>query len=502
MNLPSNKRTWVSVIPFILLAALGILVRIAYFYTHRPIWQDEATLVLNVIQKPLVGLLGPLDAIVCPADTGTLQACPYFFLVLTKFLISLWGPSPEVLRILPLFSSFVFIGGAAVWLKRNMDLAVGLVCLALISFSGFLIRYATEYKQYGMELTVTTLLLMLFVSIAKSEKITVPQTLALAVAGAVAIWFSFSSVFVLASSGTVLFFSRLRTHPRRDLVLLCAAAAAWLVSLAIDYRLCLHWNANDKPMFLVHTDTYLSIPSSPTEVRRFFESFYELCGLSLGAEELWYGLAGVFGLVGVIVLWQRDRTMAALIAGPIVVTMIVSILHRYPWGGRFTVFLAMNAAILAAQGCVFIVGAIRDRSSVAAAICIPLLIFPIVHSAIRPFNIKRGPSNLQGLDYGAILKTIRASEPNFTKVYVACDARALIDYYGGVYGYRIPGMIYGKHFIRGSHEGDSIPAFCDEVVSWGEPGARCERGGGEMQRRSGAATAVVNTAGVGLRVGD
>src|SRR5262249_57974738 len=59
--------------------------------------------------------------------------------------------------------------------------------------------------------------------------------IALAVVGVVAPWLSYPSVFALAGVGSMLLFHAWIGQRRRDLMILLAASALWIVSFASEY---------------------------------------------------------------------------------------------------------------------------------------------------------------------------------------------------------------------------------------------------------------------------
>ncbi len=106
--IPVLMRNW----RFWLIAALitGIAWRLLDYFLRFPIWGDEASLGMNIIQRNYLQLLQPL---------GRVQVCPIGFLWLSKFMISVAGTSTLTLRFFPLLAGI------------GATLLLALICMAL-----------------------------------------------------------------------------------------------------------------------------------------------------------------------------------------------------------------------------------------------------------------------------------------------------------------------------------------------------------------------------------
>ena len=182
-----RRLSWVAV-------AVGCLLRIAQYVLNRSLWMDESYLSLNILHRSFAGLWRALDYH---------QGAPIGFLLLEKSAVRLWGGSEYALRLFPLLagiaSVFLFYQLAnKVLVARAVPVAVG-----LFAISPSLVYYSSEVKQYSGDTAIAILLYWLTVEGSKSEWKFWRSALA-AVAGAIAIWFSHSSVFVLAGVGTTI----------------------------------------------------------------------------------------------------------------------------------------------------------------------------------------------------------------------------------------------------------------------------------------------------------
>ena len=134
--------------------AVGLAARLVRYLLRFPLWEDEAMLSTNFLDRGYLDLLRPL---------GYLQVAPTLFLWGQLTVVKLLGFSEYTLRLLPLLSSI-----ASLFLFRRL---AGLLLrgIALVAAFGIFavayppIRYAAEAKPYGGDLFLALLMLLLVV---------------------------------------------------------------------------------------------------------------------------------------------------------------------------------------------------------------------------------------------------------------------------------------------------------------------------------------------------
>ena len=95
-GLPSDEsapRAWL--VP-VALGVLGAALRLWQYATGASLWADEANMALNIVDRPLGRLLGPLDY---------RQMAPPGWLLLQKAAVTLLGDGEHALRLIPLLGS-------------------------------------------------------------------------------------------------------------------------------------------------------------------------------------------------------------------------------------------------------------------------------------------------------------------------------------------------------------------------------------------------------------
>ena len=132
------------------LLAAGALLRVAQYLSNRSLWLDEAYIAPTILKRSFAGLLWP-------PDYG--QIVPVGFLALVRAAVALFGASEYALRLVPLLC-----GLAALFLFRRvagrlLPAPAVPIAAALFSFSGPLIGFSSELKQYSSDVLAALFLL-------------------------------------------------------------------------------------------------------------------------------------------------------------------------------------------------------------------------------------------------------------------------------------------------------------------------------------------------------
>ncbi len=106
--------------------------------------------------------------------------------------------------------------------------------LSLFAFSGSLIYYSSEVKQYSSDVAVTIMLLWLLSKLADGP-LTSRALVRSSSLGALAIWVSHPAVFVLSGAGLALLVFALVKQDWPRLTRLSGVCGVWALSFAICY---------------------------------------------------------------------------------------------------------------------------------------------------------------------------------------------------------------------------------------------------------------------------
>ena len=409
------------------LLAAGALLRVAQYLSNRSLWLDEAYLVSTILKRSFAGLLAP-------PDYG--QIVPIGFLALERAAVAIFGPSEYALRLVPLLAGIGSLYFFARVARRVLPEPAVPIAAALISFSGPLIGFSSELKQYSTD--VLAALLLLDRALDALER---PQRrgafAGLAVAGAVLLWFSLPAVFTLAGIGATLAGDALRSGERARLRAVAAAGLLWIASFAALWLAFLRHIGRAPDVLAFWADAFLPFPPrSFVDVYWLPKNFGALFGDPAGF--VFRGLGILAFLVGGVVLLRESRERLALLLAPMLFALAASALRWYPFSGRTLLFLAPALYLLVALG----IEEIREETSTRApavwAILLALLLFhPVLWSVRALFHPREKEEMKPALAY------VRSHAAPGDRLYVYSAALPAFGYYEPRSGFPVDRTIPG-----------------------------------------------------------
>ncbi len=212
-------------------AVFGILIQISALTGARPLWADEEMIALNVRDRSVTTLAGPL---------WMGQSAPLGWLVLERTALVTFGTGEIALRLVPML-----FGGAtlllAVWVGRRWlhPIAAALFVL-LCAISPWLAHYALELKHYSADAFWALLLPAVAVSAAEAQDSAVRarRTRWFWACTALAHWFSNGGLLATPACVILLLVISWRRHGARATIVEHARGAALAtVSFAAHFAL-------------------------------------------------------------------------------------------------------------------------------------------------------------------------------------------------------------------------------------------------------------------------
>lgn len=217
---------------FYFLISSGIILRIFEFVVGRSLWEDEAKLALNIIERGYLDLMQPLRFF---------QVAPLPFLWTERFFFTII-PSPDyALRIFPLLCGIGML--YPLWYlvrKATKSEALALWTLAFAAFNPFSVYYAVEIKQYSSDLFLAILLPALYFKATElpSEK----RKWLLILTAIPAMFFSYVSIFILFTLGSHRLWNwkiNKKLEPEYFWIF-----GAWILLFGINYFLFIHGHSS------------------------------------------------------------------------------------------------------------------------------------------------------------------------------------------------------------------------------------------------------------------
>jgi hypothetical protein len=341
--------------------ALGIAIRAVRYLLCFPLWNDEAMLAVNFLDRGYRGLLQPLDC-------G--QVGPPLFLWLELAAVRLLGFNEFSLRLFPFASGIAGLLAfryLATMLFRG-SAAVVAVAIFAVSYPG--IRYAAEAKPYSSDMLVAVVLLALAAKWWRDgQKPAWLWLLAAVVPAAMAL--SLPAVFVAGGLSLAIASVLGRSGARRGwgawTIYNISLAGSFLVLFVVSIKAQADWQ--NEFMERGWRDAFPPLTSAVKFLTWLVRTHAgPLLAQPVGGEN--GGSAGtlVACAVAVIALGRRRRkSLLVLCLAPFGLNLLAAALGRYPYGGhvRMAMYLAPAVCLLAGFGAVACLG--RLQLSIRAA---------------------------------------------------------------------------------------------------------------------------------------
>jgi len=291
---------------------LGIFLRTKVFLINQSFWHDECALAWNILNKSYVELLSPLRF---------LQMAPLGFLFSTKMLVSWFGNSENIFRLIPYLASLFSIV-AFYYLSRELFKTKNALFFANFIFAICfpLYYYAAEFKSYSVDVLLCLLALLIF------QKINNKNLIVNAILLSCFVWFSFSSAFILLSGIIVLFLDK-----KFDLKQKVYFSIPFLINFLILFSIYFlrNFSVTKGKMVAFWSDKFLTF-------NNFFHLFADWIEFLFSPSVL----IPLLSIVGVIYFLKEKNNFIKISLTVISILILCSFFKIYPFYGRLILFLA------------------------------------------------------------------------------------------------------------------------------------------------------------------
>ncbi len=313
----------------LIILIIGIVLRTCGLLQGHSFYLDEGDLIVNFRLFSYLGLFGPIYF--------DIQAPP-MFLVMGKFLYSTFGYNEILLRSVIYFSGclslVLFFTLCKKVFKSNFSVFYAMLFLSL---SYNLIYYSQAFKQYTIEMMFAIIATILFLNL-DIEKLNRKDSLRLGIISAVSFWFSYSLAFVLSGFACVylakaIFEKSIYKIKNFLTYLLPIGIAFW-----IYYITNLQFVVGNKNLYTFWDRFTGFFPTSLAPINYIW-----------GSNKYVVISVCILLIIGVVRFYLEDKFKLAVIASPILMTLVASALHLYPFGTRLIIFLFPFFFILIAK---------------------------------------------------------------------------------------------------------------------------------------------------------
>ena len=428
---------------------LGTALRLRQYLINRSLWSDEANLAVNLVTRNFSGLTRLLDYH---------QAAPLGFLFIEKLSIIIFGNHDYIMRLFPLFAGIL-----ATYLIYKIARAsfgtFGLFAVSVLSINWWLVYYSSELKQYSSDVMVALLLVYLAINCLK-ENVQFKNFLALGIVGAIVIWISHPSVFIMAGIGLVLVLEKFTRKKYAPWAWILGIGIGWLASFGLEYLVSLRHIVADGYLINYWRKAYLPMP--PWSDKSWYkDTYYSFVFFAFHrADNLMAVVTLVLSAIGALSLLIRDRKIALLIISPFVVAVIASALQRYPLKNRFMLFLIPFALLLMAEGFRGIYWLAAKWRPDFAAVFSGILVLAVIWQIV-PITYEKAISG-EKTDIRPVLAYVAKNRLPDDVVYVFYRTNAIYHYYAPFYGLDTGNIIIGSQEAR---KRVALQSYEDDVLN-------------------------------------
>jgi hypothetical protein len=426
---PADGRKWGYKELAWALALLGIAIRLEQYLYNRSLWMDEAMVGLNLIQRTFGQLTKPLEFHVTE---------PIFWLFTSKLCNVLLGGRELALRLPEITAGIISVLLVLALGKRLLSPAGVCIAVGWFALSRPLIYYSSELKPYGSDPAVAALLWL--VALWVILKPTRARILALAILGAVAVWFSYPALFVLSGLGLTILWWALAQGGWRRLAPFVPALVLWVVSFGANYWFFLHASSHDSMLLNNYRPLRLSLWHF-ADLEGLLEMIFALQQTPF---TILLGVAVFAFCVGCIYYWRRNRFVLCLLVTPLLFAMLASTLHLYPAVGRFYNFFAPAMAILIAAGAEALMRVGEEKRTPASVVLVILL---FVQPVLSAREIVVHPLEVQELR--PVLAYVQSHQQTGDVWYIYPFTEMAYRYYAEAYGLSGNDVILGSRWVWG-----------------------------------------------------
>ncbi|MCR4336780.1 MAG: glycosyltransferase family 39 protein [Candidatus Omnitrophica bacterium] len=317
--------------------ALGIALRLAHFLENCSLWLDEAYVALHVMGRTFQEILSGVPL------SSDLPMPPIGFLLIEKLFVSLFGNHEMVLRAFPFLCGVFSLPLFYVFSKRFCSPVESLLALVFFALADGLVYYSSELKPYASDVFFALSVYLVTFWVEDNPSIVLRRIFYMVI-GALAVSFSYPSIFILSTTAIILILKNRKDFERLKSYFLIFEV--WAMVFAWWYATAYH--ALLKNTGFINNSLGSFLPVSLTEaipwVLQHLGDFVSMLSLS----PAWLFLVLFFIGMGRVCLKSREHFV--LLMGPVILALIASALQKYMFSHRFILFLSPMILIGVVRG--------------------------------------------------------------------------------------------------------------------------------------------------------
>jgi len=315
----------------LILIFYSFYVRIRMYMLGISLWNDEAKLAENIINRTMGEMLTP--------PLANRQTAPVLFLVVVKALTSLFGASEAVLRVFSFISLIGMLFAQGLLLRKvfKVKMVYTLFSVAVSATCLYYMQYSHEFKPYMGDATFVLLVLVGFWAYREGLLGSgIKSAVFLGLICSACMLFSSPAAFAAGAVFVVGFLYSCIHKDRRGALLVILGGAVFLVIFALNYILWLRPIATDGGMLWYWLDYRFDFNLFSREA--LVHNFYTLWNL---LDPIRHSIVLILPLAisGFLISLSKRNIYTATIGVFFVLLLVASALDKYPILSRLWMFL-------------------------------------------------------------------------------------------------------------------------------------------------------------------
>ena len=320
---------------------VSILLCLLLFVQDRSLLLDSLNVARNIGERSFAQLIDPLSYE---------QSAPLLFLWLSKLSTLILGVSHYSLRFLPFLAGIVSLFLFADISRKVLRSPFDLIALFWFGTHQLVARYATEYKQYMVDVFAALLIVWIAVNINEINR---KNWWAFALGGGMLVWLSMPAVFVLISA--IVYLGIVEIQKRKSIIPLMSIAAVVGISFLANYMIMLRPTIGSTHMQNFHNDFFLNGNIfNRSAISHDFGLIIEQARMLVGKSGLAIGTVLISVGISVYILIRQKRFELILLLFPIIGAYGASLLGKYSILERLMLFSLPLTILLVMVGMEFL----------------------------------------------------------------------------------------------------------------------------------------------------
>jgi hypothetical protein len=322
------------------LALIGTVLKIYQWYFSKPLWVDEEMVLLNVRDRAISELMGPL---------WLNQAAPLGWLALQRAVITEFGTTDRAARAIPVLFGIGTLWAAWWMAQRCMKPLAATTFVVLCGSAQWMTYYALEAKPYSADAFWALALPALAIWAAErvsQRPLSLGRTGAWWSVAAIAQWFSFGAIFVTPACAITLCAVGWWRGGWRLASAIALQGVLWLILFGAHYGISLRYANNDEYLRNYWVWAFPPVEAGFTGTLRWLVKQFEPLASNPAGTALWlsFWLSVAYGVAVALV---RQPAVGLVILFVSISPFVLSAFHRVPLADRLAFWMvpALYAAV-------------------------------------------------------------------------------------------------------------------------------------------------------------